>query len=153
MSSMVEMHFWNLRPLRHFSERFCFITSCIANAVLAVLLIRERNEIMRPYSRVLLLNCFFDVFYTIVCMAVEVVRKCSNLRECCEICVKELEMNEGYYIFVINGLPKAWSYEAQLVSVAFWNFAICMTAFLASIEFTFRYLLVVRYKNLFADVH
>ncbi|KAH7714843.1 hypothetical protein AAVH_17791 [Aphelenchoides avenae] len=121
-------HFLNLRPLRHFSERFCFGTSCVANAVLAVLLIRERNEVMRPYSRVLLLNCFLDCLYTVVCMIVEV----------------EIEINEGYYIFVINGLPKDWPYQAQVFAVACWNATISITGFVASIEFIFRYFLVVK---------
>ncbi|KAH7693594.1 hypothetical protein AAVH_39368, partial [Aphelenchoides avenae] len=43
--------FWNLRPLRHYSERLTFVLSLIGNTTLAVLLIREKNEVMKPYSR------------------------------------------------------------------------------------------------------
>lgn len=73
-------YFGNLRPLRHVSERICFFTSLAANAVLAVLLIREKNEVMKPYSRVLLINVAFDVLYTVICMLVETVGFCLIVR-------------------------------------------------------------------------
>lgn len=66
-------HFWNLRPLRHYSERVSFVLSLTTNTILAVLLLREKNEVMKPYSRVLLLNCLFDYIYTFACIVVEVV--------------------------------------------------------------------------------
>jgi hypothetical protein len=68
---------WNLRPLRHYSERICFWVSLVANGILAVLLIREKNETMKPYSRVLLLNVIFDYAYTVVSMIVEMVSDAS----------------------------------------------------------------------------
>ncbi|KAH7700424.1 hypothetical protein AAVH_32456, partial [Aphelenchoides avenae] len=62
---------WNLRPLRAYSERVCFGVSMVANTVLIMLLIRERNPTIRPYSRVLLLSAIFDYVYTIVSIVVE----------------------------------------------------------------------------------
>ncbi|KAH7716214.1 hypothetical protein AAVH_16339 [Aphelenchoides avenae] len=67
--------FWNARPTRHISERICFGFSVVANTVLAVLLVREKNPAMKPYSRVLLLNAVFDYIYTVICMIVEVVNQ------------------------------------------------------------------------------
>ncbi|KAH7725162.1 hypothetical protein AAVH_07209, partial [Aphelenchoides avenae] len=62
----------DLRPLRHYSERICFWVSLVANTILGTLLVREKNETMKPYSRVLLLNVIFDYLYTVVSMVVEV---------------------------------------------------------------------------------
>lgn len=66
-------YFGNLRPIRHHTERLCFAVSTIANSILAVMLIREKNEVMKPYSRVLLINVAFGYFYTIASMIVEIV--------------------------------------------------------------------------------
>jgi hypothetical protein len=65
--------FWNLRPVRHYSERFCFASSLLTNIILTVLLLREKNRMIKPYSRVLLLNAMFDYVYTIVCVVIEMV--------------------------------------------------------------------------------
>lgn len=64
----------DLRSFRHHSECVCFVASILSNVVLAVMLVREKNEVMRPYSRVLLINVGFDCFYTVVCMVLEMVR-------------------------------------------------------------------------------
>lgn len=69
---------YNLRPLRHISERVCFVVSLVSNAVLAVLLVRENNATIKPYSRVLLINVVFDVVYTISLMIVEIVSACRS---------------------------------------------------------------------------
>lgn len=63
----------NIRLVRHYSERACFAMSLVSNAVLAVMLVREKNVVMKPYSRVLLINVLFDVIYTIICMFLELV--------------------------------------------------------------------------------
>ncbi|KAH7716223.1 7TM GPCR protein [Aphelenchoides avenae] len=121
-------YFGNIRPVRHYSEKVCFVASLVSNTVLAVLLIRERNETMKPYSRVLLINVAFDYFYTIVSMVIEL----------------ELEMNEGVYIFVVNGFPKDMSPAIQRLTVWVWNGAAASAIMVAPIEFIFRYFLVVR---------
>ncbi|KAH7716222.1 7TM GPCR protein [Aphelenchoides avenae] len=121
-------YFGNLRPTRHRTERVCFAISIFSNSILAVLLIREKNEVMKPYSRVLLINVAFDYFYTIVSMIVEI----------------ELEMNDGVYIFVVNGIPKHFSEEVQKAAVGIFLYS-CASVYLVSpIEFIFRYFLVVR---------
>lgn len=71
--SLEPARFYNLRPFRRYSERASFVLSICLNSVLATLLVREKNEVMRPYSRVLLLNCAFDYLYTVVCMVAEMV--------------------------------------------------------------------------------
>ncbi|KAH7721382.1 hypothetical protein AAVH_11126 [Aphelenchoides avenae] len=67
-------YFGNLRHLRLCSERACFVTSIASNTVLAALLMREKNEVMKPCSRVLLINVAFDYLYTVLCMIFEIVR-------------------------------------------------------------------------------
>ncbi|KAH7695029.1 hypothetical protein AAVH_37916 [Aphelenchoides avenae] len=121
-------YFGNLRPFRHYSERVCVVASLVSNTLLAALLLTEKNEVMKPYSRVLLINVGVDYFYTIVSMVIEM----------------ELEMNEGVYIFVSNGVPRDLSPELQRLAV--WVFlGACACAIAVSpIEFIFRYCLVVR---------
>lgn len=68
---------FDLRDFAHISERCAAVCSFVANAVLAVLLFREKNEVMKPYSRVLLQNCFIDVVYTAVASIVEIVSRLS----------------------------------------------------------------------------
>lgn len=70
----------NLRPFRHYSERFCLVTSIVTNTILIGLLVREKNSTMKPYSRVLLLNAIFDYVYTLVSVAVEMVSTCGESR-------------------------------------------------------------------------
>lgn len=65
---------WNLRPHRHYSERICFFTSLVGNTLLIALIKMEKNPVMKPYNRVLLLNIAFDYFYTLVSVVVEMVR-------------------------------------------------------------------------------
>lgn len=65
--------FGDLRHVRHYSERICFVTSIVVNSVLIVLLAKEKNAVMKPYSRVLLLNAVCDYIYTIVSIITEVV--------------------------------------------------------------------------------
>ncbi|KAH7702290.1 hypothetical protein AAVH_30561, partial [Aphelenchoides avenae] len=125
-------HFGNLRPVRYASERICFGMSMMCNTVLAWLLIREKDRIMKPYSRVLLINCLFDYLYTIGCFVIEI----------------ELEINDGNYIFIINGMPKNWSREAQQLSAAGFVFLCSLAGYVAPIEFTFRYMLVVKNRLL-----
>ena len=64
----------NLRPARFWSSRLCFGSSLLGNAILIVLIKMEKNPVMIPYSRVLLMNVGFDLYYTVVCMLTEVVR-------------------------------------------------------------------------------
>ncbi|KAH7721390.1 hypothetical protein AAVH_11134 [Aphelenchoides avenae] len=66
----------NLRPLRLWSSRLCFASSLFGNAILIILIKLEKNPVMTPYGRVLLMNVGFDLFYTVVCMITEVVRLC-----------------------------------------------------------------------------
>ncbi|KAH7710824.1 hypothetical protein AAVH_21878 [Aphelenchoides avenae] len=122
-------YFGNLRPFRHYSERICFVSSMLSNALLAVLLIREKNETMKPYSRVLLINVVVDYVYTITCMVVEM----------------EMEMNGGVYLYVINGIPTNWSRTWQKAAIAAWIFACASATLVPVIEFTFRYFLVVKH--------
>ncbi|KAH7697141.1 hypothetical protein AAVH_35777, partial [Aphelenchoides avenae] len=66
-------HFpWNLRPIRHYMERGCFVFSIVVNMILTSLLLTEKNEVMKPYSRVLLLNQAIDYVYTCTNMWAEV---------------------------------------------------------------------------------
>ncbi|KAH7724234.1 Protein Y9C9A.5 [Aphelenchoides avenae] len=133
-------HFGNLRPLRYVSERICFAMSMTCNTVLAWLLIREKDRVMKPYSRVLLINCLFDYLYTIGCFIIEIV---GEMRYS-----PELEIDDGNYIFIINGLPKNWSREAQQLSAAGFVFLCSLAGYVAPIEFTFRYMLVVKNRLL-----
>lgn len=70
--------FWNLRPIRHYSERVCFGSSLLANMILTALLLLEKNRLIKPYSRVLLLNAIFDYVYTFVSFPVEMVSKSAG---------------------------------------------------------------------------
>lgn len=65
--------FFNLRPVRHYSERVSFGSSLLANFILTALLLLEKNRMIKPYSRVLLLNAVFDYVYTFVSFAIEMV--------------------------------------------------------------------------------
>ncbi|KAH7703262.1 hypothetical protein AAVH_29568 [Aphelenchoides avenae] len=65
----------NLRPARYRRSRLCFASSLLGNAVLIVLIKMEKIPVMVPYSRVLLMNVAFDLFYTFVCIFTEVVRR------------------------------------------------------------------------------
>ncbi|KAH7701117.1 hypothetical protein AAVH_31753, partial [Aphelenchoides avenae] len=118
---------WNLRPYRHYSERICFAASLIGNTILVLLIGREKNPVMIPYSRVLLLNVFFDCIYTFYSMLIEL----------------ELEMNSGAYIAVVNGIPKHLPAEWQKVFVALWMVSAAAVCHVSAVEFVFRYLRVV----------
>lgn len=61
-------------------------------------------------------------------------------------------MNEGVYIFVVNGIPKDMSPAIQRLTVWVWNGAAASAIMVAPIEFIFRYFLVVRY-SLFCKKH
>ncbi|KAH7697140.1 hypothetical protein AAVH_35779, partial [Aphelenchoides avenae] len=56
----------------------------------------------------------------------------------------EVEMNQGNYIFIVNGLPKHWSLQWQIFSFATFIFFLSLTGYVAPIEFIFRYVLVVK---------
>ncbi|KAH7680296.1 hypothetical protein AAVH_41329, partial [Aphelenchoides avenae] len=58
--------FLNLRPVRFYSAKICFGTSIVANAILILLLLNEKNKTVKPYSRVLLLNGSLDYLYTLI---------------------------------------------------------------------------------------
>ncbi|KAH7715586.1 hypothetical protein AAVH_17024, partial [Aphelenchoides avenae] len=62
----------NLRAARLWSTRLSFGTSLLGNAILVMLIKMEKNPVMIPYNRVLLMNVGFDLFYTFVCMVTEV---------------------------------------------------------------------------------
>lgn len=53
-------------------------------------------------------------------------------------------MNQGNYIFIVNGLPKHWALHWQIFSFATWIFFLSLTGYVAPIEFIFRYMLVVK---------
>lgn len=55
-----------------------------------------------------------------------------------------MEINDGTYIFIINGYPTAFSPHWQKVFIALWMFSLAATCIVSPIEFIFRYLLVVR---------
>lgn len=56
-------------------------------------------------------------------------------------------MNEGVYIFVVNGIPKHYSENIQRAAVGVYLYS-CATVYLVSpIEFIFRYCLVVRFSG------
>lgn len=63
----------NFRHVRHYSERVCFVLSILTNTTILAILLREKNRVMKPYSRVLVLNCIFDYCYTLTCAIIEVV--------------------------------------------------------------------------------
>ncbi|KAH7711727.1 hypothetical protein AAVH_20970 [Aphelenchoides avenae] len=121
--------FADLRPLRHWSERVCFVASILSNAVLAVLLIREKNQTLKPYSRVLLINVGADVFYAVMSLLVEM----------------DLELNSGVYIWAINGVIKDFSPGVQKIVMSLWIVSCCGACLVSTIEFIFRYFLVVKY--------
>ncbi|KAH7723737.1 7TM GPCR protein [Aphelenchoides avenae] len=123
--------FANLRPLRHYGERVSFVLSIMCNSVLAVLLLRERNETMRPYSRVLLINVAFDCLYAVMNLLVE----------------WENEFNEGVYILVLNG-PMVTHISAgwQKLAMSMWVAATCAACCSSTVEFIFRFFLVVKLK-------
>lgn len=69
----ISKHDWNLRDVHHLNERVAAALSLLLNTALSAVLVNEKNEIMKPYSRVLLQNCLVDYFYAIVCLLVEIV--------------------------------------------------------------------------------
>ncbi|KAH7693559.1 SRJ-21 protein [Aphelenchoides avenae] len=121
-------HNWNLRDFSHASERTATVCSLICNTILSVLLIREKNEVMKPYSRVLLQNCVIDYLYTLVCMIVEI----------------QIELNQGVYIFVVNGFLKHLTAQWQYLMIGAWMFSFSLTLIIVPVEFTFRYMLVCK---------
>ncbi|KAH7714991.1 7TM GPCR protein [Aphelenchoides avenae] len=88
----------------------------------------EKNPVMIPYSRVLIMNVGFDVFYTFVSMATEV----------------EIELNDGQYIIILNGMTKDFSVGWQIASIWIWEWSISAVCHVSAVEFVFRYLRVVR---------
>lgn len=70
----------SLRWLRHCNERACFVLSVIANVVLGTLVIRTKDEVLKPYNRILLITCAVDLLYSASCMFVEVVSVLQDYR-------------------------------------------------------------------------
>ncbi|KAH7719268.1 hypothetical protein AAVH_13240, partial [Aphelenchoides avenae] len=122
-----EFYFADLRPVRHYSERVCFVASIVCNSILALLLVREKDATMKPYSRVLLINVAFDYIYTVVSMAVE----------------PEVEVNGGIYIFIANGFIPQLSPTQQKLAMSLWIVSCAAASLVSTLEFTFRYFLVV----------
>lgn len=62
-----------LRDIHHCNERVASVLSLVLNGILSYLLITEKNEVLKPYSRVLLQNAIVDVLYVFACLLVEFV--------------------------------------------------------------------------------
>lgn len=54
-------------------------------------------------------------------------------------------MNDGVWIFVVNGFPRHSSPAMQKIAVGVWVFSLASTFTVSPIEFVFRYFLVVKY--------
>lgn len=103
--------FADLRPLRHWSERVCFVASILSNAVLAVLLIREKNQTLKPYSRVLLINVGADVFYAVMSLLVEMVIDSLGTVSMCDFPFRSDLPTPFSCRFSVPFLPKTWRYR------------------------------------------
>lgn len=66
-------HHPNLRDFSHASEYTASITSLVMNTVLCTLLAKEKNDVMKPYNRVLFQNMACDYIYTFVCLVTNMV--------------------------------------------------------------------------------
>ncbi|KAH7721263.1 7TM GPCR protein [Aphelenchoides avenae] len=128
MSSSGSLLSWSLRDWHHANEVVSAILSLAFNALLSSLLIREKDETIKPYSRVLLQNCLVDVVYTFICLLVET-------------CV---EVDKGHYILIVNGclrfLPLQWHYALSIVHLT----SVALTVLIVPVEFVFRYLIVCK---------
>lgn len=113
-----------------------------------MILIYEKDKVMKPYSRVLLINVAFDYFYTVVSMFIEMASRLKSQHRVIRTPYQELEMNGGVYIFIVNGIPKDFSPALQHLTVWFFNGAISSAMMVAPIEFIFRYCLVVKWVSL-----
>lgn len=65
----------------HTNEQLVAIASVLANFLLFTVIVHERNKNLRPYARLLLVNCAMDLVYTIVYAATELVSN-KHLNKC-----------------------------------------------------------------------
>ncbi|KAH7724991.1 Protein SRJ-14 [Aphelenchoides avenae] len=122
----------SLRDIHHYNERVASVLSLVLNGILSYLLITEKNETLKPYSRILLQNAIVDVIYVFACLAVEF----------------QVELNNGVMIFIVNGYFKEWPIEWHYLLIWIWITVMTMTVQVVPIEFFFRYMLVVKKKLL-----
>lgn len=71
---IIDIFSTNIRYWHHINESFVFFSSLVSNFILIVLLITERNEVLRAYTRVLLQTCVIDLLYTVTIYFTEMVR-------------------------------------------------------------------------------
>lgn len=63
-----------IRYLHHINEHIVCVVSIIVNVLLMRIVITEKNEMLKAYSKVLLQNCTVDLFCTIICFITELVK-------------------------------------------------------------------------------
>lgn len=68
----------SIRGWHHVNEQAVTTLSILANLMLFLVVINERNETLRPYARVLLQNCVVDVVYTVINAGTEMVIMCQK---------------------------------------------------------------------------
>lgn len=62
-----------LRYAHHINEQLVCVFSLFINCMLMRIVVNEKNEMLKSYSKVLLQNSIVDVFCTLVCYFTELV--------------------------------------------------------------------------------
>ncbi|KAI1697356.1 serpentine type 7TM GPCR chemoreceptor str domain-containing protein [Ditylenchus destructor] len=119
---------WTPRQLQVISEEIGSSISLIANLILLALIVSEKNEVLKSYSRILLLNCVIDVIYTLAC---------SSL-------AYQFEIYNGHFIFVNNGFFKDAPMSVQYFLGWFYVWTCGLAVYAIPFMFYYRYTLVCK---------
>lgn len=85
------------RQIFHINETAVLLLSVPANLTLILLLLTERNDVLRAYTNVLLQNCAVDIAYTLVVYVTQPVEWMIYARDVTEMNYKffrKLETND-----------------------------------------------------------
>ncbi|KAI1702088.1 serpentine type 7TM GPCR chemoreceptor str domain-containing protein [Ditylenchus destructor] len=116
------------RQLQVVSEEIGSSISLTANVILLALIISEKNEVLKSYNRILLLNCVIDVIYTLACKAL----------------AYQLEIYNGHLIFVNNGLFKDAPMSVQYFLGWLYVWTCGLAVYAIPFMFYYRYTLVCK---------
>ncbi|KAI1697786.1 serpentine type 7TM GPCR chemoreceptor str domain-containing protein [Ditylenchus destructor] len=123
---------WTPRQLQILSEEVGSSISLAANVILVALILSEKNEVLKSYSRILLLNCVVDVIYTLACA--------TN--------VLQFEIYNGYFMFINNGFFKDAPMSLLYFLGWFWSWACGLAIYAIPFMFYYRYNLICKGETL-----
>ncbi|KAE9553639.1 hypothetical protein FO519_003140 [Halicephalobus sp. NKZ332] len=112
----------DLKKIGELNEYVCSLLGIFLNMLLCYLILFKTTSRLQIYKRVLLQNCFLDIFYNVI----------NSVTHC------QADFKEGNFFVLLNGplrhLPMPWA----AYSIALWVFALffCVTG--VPIQFLFR---------------